>query len=39
LRPYIEGKFPRYPPIPVVLAGEHEFVVGKILKHDFIKVS
>ena len=39
LRPYIEGKSPRSPPIPVVLKGEHEFVVHKILKHDMIKVS
>ena len=39
LRPYIEGKSPRSPPIPVVLKGEHEFVVHKILKHDMVKVS
>jgi hypothetical protein len=39
LRHYIEGKSPRSPPIPVVLAGEHEFVVEKIIKHDNIKVS
>jgi hypothetical protein len=39
LRPYIEGKSPRSPPIPVVLDGEHEFVVDKIIKHNFIKVS
>jgi hypothetical protein len=39
LRPYIEGKSPRSPPVPVVMDGEHEFVVDKILEHDFIKVS
>jgi hypothetical protein len=39
LRPYIEGKSPRSPPIPMVLDGEHEFVVEKIVKHDLIKVS
>jgi hypothetical protein len=39
LRPYIEGKSPRSPPIPVVLDREHEFVVDKILEHDYIKVS
>jgi hypothetical protein len=39
LRPYIEGKSPRSPPIPVVMDGEHEFMVDKILEHDFIKVS
>ena len=39
LRPYIEGKSPRSPPIPKVLDGEHEFVVEKIVKHDLIKVS
>ena len=39
LRPYIEGKSPRSPPIPVVLSGEHEFVVEKIIQHDLIKVS
>ncbi len=36
LRPYIEGKSPRSTLLPIVLAGEHEFVVEK---HDFIKVS
>jgi hypothetical protein len=39
LTPYIEGKSPRSPPIPVVMDGEYEFVVDKILEHDFIKVS
>jgi hypothetical protein len=39
LRPYVEGKSPRSPRIPVVLAGEHEFVVDKIVQYDFIKVS
>ena len=39
LRPYIEGKSPRSPSIPVVLKGEHEFVVDKILKHDSIEVD
>jgi hypothetical protein len=39
LRPYIEGKSPRSPPIPVVMDGEHEFVVENIVKHDLIKVS
>jgi hypothetical protein len=39
LRPYIEGKFPTSPPIPVVMDGEHEFVVDRILEHDLVKVS
>jgi chromobox protein 5 len=39
LRNYIEGKSPRSPPIVVVMEGEHEFVVDKILEHDFVKVS
>jgi hypothetical protein len=39
LRPYIEGKSPRSPPIPVVMDGEHEFVVDRILEHDLVKVS
>jgi hypothetical protein len=39
LRPYIEGKSPRSPPIPMVLDGEHEFVVEKIVAHNLIKLS
>jgi hypothetical protein len=36
LRPYIEGKHPRSPPIPEVLEGEFEYVVEKNVKHRFI---
>jgi hypothetical protein len=32
LRPYIEGKSPRSPPIPEVIKGEFELIVQKILK-------
>jgi hypothetical protein len=39
LRPYIEGKFPRSPPIPLIMDGENEFVVDRILEHDLVKVS
>jgi hypothetical protein len=39
LRPYIEGKSPRSLPIPMVMDGEHEFVVGRILEHNLVKVS
>jgi hypothetical protein len=39
LRPYIEGKSPRSPPIPMVMDGEHDFVVNIILEHDLVKVS
>jgi hypothetical protein len=35
-RPHIEGKSPRSPPIPIVMDGEHELVMDKILKHDFV---
>jgi hypothetical protein len=28
-----KGKFPRSPPIPFVMDGEHEFAVDRILEH------
>jgi hypothetical protein len=31
LRPYIEGKHPRSPPIPEILEGEFEYTVEKSL--------
>jgi hypothetical protein len=39
LRPDIEGKSLRSPPILMVMDGEHEFVVDMILEHDLVKVS
>jgi hypothetical protein len=37
--PLFKGKLPRSPPIPLVMDGEHEFIVGRILEHDLVKVS
>ena len=36
LRPYIEGKHPRSPPIPEILEGEFEYTVEEIVKHRFV---
>jgi chromobox protein 1 len=36
LRPYVEGKHPRSPPIPEILEGEFEYVVEKLVKHRFV---
>jgi hypothetical protein len=36
LRPYIEGKRPRSPPIPEIMKGEFEFTVEKIIQHRFV---
>ena len=36
LRPYIEGKHPRSPPIPEILKGEFEYTVDQIIKHSLV---